>query len=240
MNNHLLQSCGSCHPLKDGLQPPLSSYTKEAITASIFAGAVITWKTVSRSGTLPVFDETQFSQSLVGQRFLHQCCNMFRVDLSVRCGCERWLSQSPILHLAAIARETVSRSGTATTSSTGATVKCVPRRPDRWVRELTVHMAGVPVVMYPAVGFQDFPLVMSSVTQATEWYLRFIWDIAPPFCCSSRIPTWAFDRCSLVDGAGAVVPEMCCLCPWRCRRSSEQTTPTLERTTMKAPVCSAP
>ena len=46
-----------------------------------------------------------------------------------------------------ITRETFSRSRTTTTSSTGATVICVPRRPDRWVSELTVYMAGGPVVV---------------------------------------------------------------------------------------------
>ena len=54
---------------------------------------------------------------------------------------------TPSLQGAVITRETVSRSGTTTTSSTGATVICVPRRPDRWVSELTVYMAGGPVVI---------------------------------------------------------------------------------------------
>ena len=48
----------------------------------------------------------------------------------------------------------------------------------KWVSELTGYMAGVAVVMYPAVYKQEFPLVRSSVVQATGWYFMFTWDIA--------------------------------------------------------------
>ena len=62
------------------------------------------------------------------------------------------------------------------------------------------------------------------------------------FCCSSRY--------SLVNGTGAIVHELCCLCPWLCRRTSEQSTqwnprssgrdtPTLERTILEAPIGSS-
>ena len=46
-----------------------------------------------------------------------------------------------------ITRETGSRSRTSTTSSTGSTVICVPRRPDKWAGELIVYIAGGTVVV---------------------------------------------------------------------------------------------
>ena len=65
---------------------------------------------------------------------------------------------------AVITWETVSRSGTAATSSIGAMSMSFQKGQIKGVNELTVCMAGVPVVTYPAVGNQEFPLVVSSVT----------------------------------------------------------------------------
>ena len=145
MNNHCLQSCGSCHHLKDGLQPPLSSYTKEAITASSLAGAdlkdglllplfsytkeaitasrlaeaVTIWKTVSRLSMLPVFDgNTIFSVTCrdgVHYPVLQHVPNPFFSLVAV----VRGAITAPSLQGGVITRETVSRSGTAATSSTG-------------------------------------------------------------------------------------------------------------------------
>ena len=58
-------------------------------------------------------------------------------------------------------------------------------------RQLLLHVSGDAVfvelrwaeervVVCTVVGNQDFPQVMSSVTQATGWYLVVTWDTAPP------------------------------------------------------------
>jgi len=79
---------------------------------------------------------------------------------------------------AVITRETVSRSGTATTSATGATVVGVPRGPVKLVGELTGYTAGEPVVVYPEVCNHEVPLVMSPVMQATGWRIVLTWSMA--------------------------------------------------------------
>ena len=85
-----------------------------------------------------------------------RCLRLLRFVLSVSTYSELTFSSVAVVRDAiaaftfagtVITRETVSRSGTTTTSSTGVTVICVPRRPDRWVSELTVYMAGGPVVV---------------------------------------------------------------------------------------------
>ena len=63
---------------------------------------------------------------------------------------------------AVITRETVSRSGTATTSATGATVVGVPRGPVKLVGELTGYTAGEPVVVYLEVCNHEVLLVITS------------------------------------------------------------------------------
>ena len=78
-----------------------------------------------------------------------------------------------------ITPETVSRSGTATTSATGATVVGVPRGPVKLVGELTGCTAGEPVVVYPEVCNHEVPLVMSPVMQATGWRIVLTWSMAP-------------------------------------------------------------
>ena len=137
-----------------GLQPPLCSYTKEAITTSSIAGAVITWKRSPARASCPCLMKHNFTvtcRDCVSFPSFATCCvSTFPFVSIMRCAIT-----TPSLQGAVITRETVSRSGT-TTSLTGATVICVPRRPDRWVSELNVYMAGGPVVMYPAVGYQAF------------------------------------------------------------------------------------
>ena len=75
------------------------------------------------------------------------------------------------------------------------TRETVPRKfHQSWVVCVSPHLAGAlrapvsllvarqrkPVVVYAVVGNQEFPPVMSSVTQAAGWYFVFNWDIAPP------------------------------------------------------------
>ena len=82
--------------------------------------------------TVECLMETQFSQSSVWMAFLYPVFQHAPNQL-FRCGCE-----------AVITWETVSRSGTATTSSTGA-----PRGPVKLIGELTGKTAGKPVVVFP-------------------------------------------------------------------------------------------
>ena len=59
-------------------------------------------------------------------RFLPQCLNMFQTDFSLVAVVRDAFTASSLAG-AVITRETVFSSGTATTSSTGATLVCIPR-----------------------------------------------------------------------------------------------------------------
>ena len=84
---------------------------------------------------------------------------MFRAVLFFRCG---W-------------RDAITASSLA-----GAVVTCMFRRgPVKSVGELTGYVTEEPVVVYPVLCNEEFPLVMSIVTQATGWWIVLTWSIAP-------------------------------------------------------------
>ena len=121
--------------------------------------------------------ETHFLNHLFGWRFLLQRPNIFQTNFFFRCvreRCDHCLS----LAGAIITSETVSRSGTATTSATGEKSVGVPRRPVKLVGEPTGYTAGE-LVVSPEVCNHEFPLVMLPVMQATGWWIVLTWRMAP-------------------------------------------------------------
>ena len=74
----------------------------------------------------------------------------------------------PTFSFVAVVRNAITASSLA-----GAVIICetvsgvFPRGPDKLVGELTGYMAEEPVVVYPVLFNQEFPLVVSTVTQPT-------------------------------------------------------------------------
>ena len=105
---------------------------------------------------------------------LPQCFNMHETTLSFFAVVRDAITASSLAGTV-ITCKTVSRSGTARTSSTSAALACFQERPVKLVVVFPGHTAGEPVVMYPGVYDHEVPLVMSPVLQATGWRMVLTW-----------------------------------------------------------------
>ena len=142
-------------------------------TTEVTYEGVVTYPNDEATTDGGAFDGNEmFSVACPDGGFLLQCFDMFRVrasDSFFRCCRERCYHCFQSCGCCPITCKTVSHSGTARTSSTGAALVGVPRGPVKLVGVLNFYTAGEPVVVYTEVCNHEVPLVMSPVIQATGW-----------------------------------------------------------------------
>lgn len=168
----------TCYPVSCGVPPSVLNATVDRTTEVTF-GDVVTYTCDEGTTDGGVFD---------GNTFFSITCSDGGSFTSVSTCSEptfsfvavvRDATTASSLAGAVITWETVSRSGTATTSASGATLVGIPRGPVKLVGELTGYTPGEPVVVYPEVCNHEVPLVMSPVMQATGWRIVLTWGMAP-------------------------------------------------------------
>jgi len=168
----------TCYPVSCGVPPTVLNATADR-TSEVTFGEAVTFSCDEGTTDGGVFDGNTFFTITCSDGGSFSTVSTCSVPTFSFVAVVKDATTGSSLSGALISWTTVSRSGTATTSETGATLVGVPSGPVKLVAEHSGYTPGEQVIVYPETCEREVPLIMSPVMQATGWRIVLTWSMEP-------------------------------------------------------------